>query len=172
LFLALYSLVVSFDSVVVYVCVERTCAGRIVTVETLAVPLVKDRLQLTVTRWSESVNVDSSYAFVLRVFTDREASTRVYGSDNFVVGTCNRKTYAAPLIHSFIHSFIHSDTRYIYSASSSPLLFRGAFDYASEGLAQGPYVAARVRFEPATLRMQGAHSLGGREKILRTKVYQ
>jgi len=26
---------------------------------------------------------------------------------------------------------------------------------ASEGLAQGPYVAARVGFEPATLRTQG-----------------
>ena len=29
----------------------------------------------------------------------------------------------------------------------------------SEGLAQGPYVAARVRFEPATLRMQGTEPL-------------
>lgn len=64
----------------------RQLKGRIVTVETVAVPIVKDRLQLTVTRWSESVDVDSSYAFVLRVFTDREAPTRLYGSDNFVVG--------------------------------------------------------------------------------------
>jgi len=62
------------------------------------------------------------------------------------------------------HSFIHSG--YFYSASSSPLLFRGTPHYStdtvlesthqalqetvSEGLAQGPYVAARVRFEPAT----------------------
>ena len=68
--------------------------------------------------------------------------------------------------HSF---YIHSG--YFYSASSSPLLLRGAPDYSidtlleltrealqatvSEGLAQGPYVAARVRFKPATLRTQG-----------------
>ena len=29
---------------------------------------------------------------------------------------------------------------------------------ASEGLAQGPYVAARVGFEPTTLRTKGAES--------------
>jgi len=63
---------------------------------------------------------------------------------------------------------------YFYSASSSLLLllFGGAPDYsidtvlefhaeapraiASEGLAQGPYAAAGVGFEPATLGSQGA----------------
>src|SRR6218665_2197964 len=67
----------------------------------------------------------------------------------------------------FIHSFIYS--RYFYSASSSPLILRGASDYsvdtasefhaealmqatASEGLAQGPKMAARVRFETTTLK--------------------
>src|SRR6218665_1626495 len=78
------------------------------------------------------------------------------------------------LIHSFIHSFIHSlmCCGYFYSASSSPLLLRGIPDYSndtvseltrrsaagkttSEGLAQVPYVAARVGFEPATFRTQG-----------------
>ena len=73
-----------------------------------------------------------------------------------------------------INSFIHSD--YFCCASSSPLLVRGAGwmdgcvdgwmngQYvsefhseapqatASEGLVQGPYVAARAGFEPATLR--------------------
>src|SRR6218665_1561109 len=61
---------------------------------------------------------------------------------------------------------------YFYSASSSPLLLRGIPDYSidtvseltrrsaagkttSEGLAQVPYVAARVGFEPATFRTQG-----------------
>jgi len=60
----------------------------------------------------------------------------------------------------FIHSFIHSG--YFYSASSS--LLRGvpgccirvshwsATGNKSEGLAQGPYVVARVGFEPVTLR--------------------
>ena len=67
-----------------------------------------------------------------------------------------------------IHSFIHSG--YFYSASSSPLLLRGAPNYsidtvsefhaeapqatASEGLAQGAYVAARTGFELATLRIK------------------
>ena len=71
-----------------------------------------------------------------------------------------------------VHSFIHSG--YFYSASSSPLLSRGAADTtrlmcrslhaeaqqatASEGLAnaKGPYVATTVEFEPSTTRTQGA----------------
>ena len=66
---------------------------------------------------------------------------------------------------------IHSG--YLYSTSSSPLLLRGAPDTAytvsefhakapqataSEGLAQGPYVAARAGFELTTLRMKGDKS--------------
>ena len=63
---------------------------------------------------------------------------------------------------------------YFYSASSSPLLLRGAPDHntntvsdfapeapqatASEGLAKGPYVAVRAGFEPATLRTKFAES--------------
>src|SRR6218665_1303514 len=72
---------------------------------------------------------------------------------------------------SFGHSFIHS--RYFHSTSSSPLLLRDAPDYSidtvskltpqakellattSEGLAQGPYIAARVGFEPVTFWTQG-----------------
>ena len=69
-------------------------------------------------------------------------------------------------------SFIHSG--YFYSASSSPLLLRGAPSTArilcrefhakapqataSEGLAQGPYVAARAGFEPTTLQTKGDES--------------
>ena len=73
---------------------------------------------------------------------------------------------------SFIHSFIQFILdRYFYNTSSSPLLLRGAPDYSidnlselarisvqtteSEGLAQGPYLAARVGFEPGTLLTQG-----------------
>jgi len=68
-----------------------------------------------------------------------------------------------------IHSFIHSG--YFYSASSS---LRVASDTArilcqsftpkhhgqtvSEGLALGPYVAARAGLEPATLRTKGVES--------------
>src|SRR6218665_3189739 len=66
-----------------------------------------------------------------------------------------------------------SHSCYFYSASSSPLLLRGAADTArilaefhaeapqatvSEGLAQGLYVAARAGFEPTTLLMKGDES--------------
>src|SRR6218665_2472852 len=69
--------------------------------------------------------------------------------------------------HLFVHSFIYSG--HFYSASSSPLLLRGAPDYstdtvsefhaeghrqtAGKGLAQGPSVAARAGVEPTTLRL-------------------
>ena len=72
-------------------------------------------------------------------------------------------------------SFIHSG--YFYSASSTPLLLRGAPKTArilcrsfmqfhaeapqataSEGFAQGPYMVARARFEPTTPQMKGAES--------------
>jgi len=63
-----------------------------------------------------------------------------------------------------------------YSASSSPLLIRGAPDYstdtvsigvscrsaqatAGKGLAQGPYVAVRARVEPTTLQLKVIDSM-------------
>ena len=65
-----------------------------------------------------------------------------------------------------IHSFIHLD--HFYSASSSSLLLRGAPDTARilcinftpkrQGLAQGPYMAARTGVEPMTLRAKGVDS--------------
>jgi len=68
------------------------------------------------------------------------------------------------------HSFSYSG--YLNSASSSPLLLRGAPDYiidtvseltheqatVSEGLAQSPYVAPRMGLEPATFWTQGTES--------------
>src|SRR6218665_3509577 len=71
-------------------------------------------------------------------------------------------------MYAWMCVFIHSG--YFYSASSSPLLLRGAPDYstntvsefhaeapqatAGKGLAQGPYVAARAGVEPTTLRLK------------------
>jgi len=63
-------------------------------------------------------------------------------------------------INSFIHSF------YFYSTSSSPLLLKGTPDTARipcrsftpkhhRQLAQGPCVAARAGFKPATLWTKG-----------------
>ena len=73
------------------------------------------------------------------------------------------------LYSAYIHVCIHSG--YFYITSSSPLLLRGAPGTAlilchaeapqatvSEGLAQGPYMAARARVEPATLRTKGVDS--------------
>ena len=67
--------------------------------------------------------------------------------------------YATTLVAEL--SSIHSG--YFYSASSNPLLYRGAPNRAqqataSEGLAQSPFVAARAPFEPVTLRTKGDES--------------
>ena len=72
-------------------------------------------------------------------------------------------------------SFMHSE--YFYNAFSRPLLLRGTPNWSnwycvevnmpisealqatvSEGLAQGPYVAAGVEFKPVTLRTKGTES--------------
>ena len=70
-----------------------------------------------------------------------------------------------------IYLFIHSG--FFYSASSGPLLVRGAPDTArilsefhaeapqataSEGLAQGPYVVAREGFEIMTVKNSAMHT--------------
>ena len=74
---------------------------------------------------------------------------------------------------AFINSFIQAISNF-YSASSSPLLLRGAPDYStntvpevhaeapqatvSEGLAQGPHVVATAGVKPMTLRTKGVES--------------
>ena len=79
---------------------------------------------------------------------------------------------------SEIHSF-----RLFYSTPSSPLLLRGASDdstdtvlefhaeapqaTATEGLAQGPYVATRAGLEPASLRTKGEESTNERPRPTR-----
>ena len=73
-----------------------------------------------------------------------------------------------------MYIFIHSE--HFYSASSSPLLYSKALPTTailtlcrslhaeelqatvSEGLAQGPYVAARAGFEPTTLQSKAMNS--------------
>ena len=77
-------------------------------------------------------------------------------------------TFGPYHLHLFTHSFR------LFSPSSSPLLFRGAPRHSTdavsefqaeapqataiEGVIQGPYVAARAGFEPATLRTKGDES--------------
>src|SRR6218665_581244 len=87
-----------------------------------------------------------------------------------MAGTSTQLTVHTCCSNMYIQSFVLSG--YYYNASSSPLLLRGAPDCsidtvselirealqatASEGLAKSPYVAARVGFEPSTLRTKDA----------------
>ena len=72
-------------------------------------------------------------------------------------------------IHSFIHSgYFYSASQFLYYSEALPtqhaycvgVSHRSATPQAtaSEGLAQGLYVAARAGFEPATLRTKGVES--------------
>src|SRR6218665_663251 len=75
----------------------------------------------------------------------------------------------------FIHSFIHSGYFYsrLFTTSTPQSSSRHSMDTVpefhakapqatvSEGLAQGPYVAARVGVEPMTLWTKGVDGLGG-----------
>ena len=48
----------------------RVCIGRLLTVETVSMPVAKsNHVTSHVTRWHDNVDVDSAYAFTLRVFT-------------------------------------------------------------------------------------------------------
>src|SRR6218665_3629843 len=62
-------------------------------------------------------------------------------------------------VHLFIHSLIHS---VIQTISIAPLQIRFYSEApqatVSYGLAQGPYVAVRVGFEPTTLQSKGSDS--------------
>src|SRR6218665_1072703 len=88
---------------------------------------------------------------------------------NPVVRVLCKKLTVKCLVFRDRPEIIHSG--YFNSTSSSPLLLRGATDSArilfhavatqanaSEGLAQGPYVVARDRFEPVTLWTKGVKS--------------
>jgi len=74
-------------------------------------------------------------------------------------------------VHAYIPTYVFIHSGHFYSAPSSPPLLRAAPDYsmdysmsefhaeasqatASEGLAQGLYVAARTGVEPTTLRLK------------------
>ena len=68
--------------------------------------------------------------------------------------------------HSFIHSISIAPLQVHYYTQTLPTQHLSEFQFyakvpqatASEGLAQGPYVAARAGFEPATLRTKGDES--------------
>ena len=60
---------------------------------------------------------------------------------------------------SFVHSIIHSFIHLFYFHYHSEFHAKAPQATVSEGLAQGPYVAARVGVEPMTLRTKGADSI-------------
>ena len=51
-------------------------AGKIVTIETVSVPIINGNVDATGTRWIESANDDAPYAFILRLFTVQDTSAK------------------------------------------------------------------------------------------------
>ena len=50
--------------------------GKIVTIETVSVPIINGNVDATGTRWIESANDDAPYAFILRLYTVQDSSTK------------------------------------------------------------------------------------------------
>ena len=72
----------------------RFVAGRLLTVETISVPAMSDGHVIPgLTRWTEMVDVDRSYAFVLRLFYDSKdlSAGRLYGANRLTVGLYYRQ---------------------------------------------------------------------------------
>ena len=54
----------------------RLPAGRIVTVETMSVPVINQRIDTVRTNWSESSNKDYDHVFIIRVFYTQDECAR------------------------------------------------------------------------------------------------
>ena len=78
----------------------RGRAGQILTVETLSVPNLHSRLDGRVTRWSESVDDDTPYAFAIRVFHSRclDVASRHF-NEHALIGQFSK--YFNPLLCSY-----------------------------------------------------------------------
>ena len=50
--------------------------GKIVTIETVSVPIINGNVDATGTRWIESANDDAPYAFILRLYTVQDSSDK------------------------------------------------------------------------------------------------
>ena len=50
--------------------------GKIVTIETVSVPIINGNVDATGTRWIESANDDAPYAFILRLYTVQDSSAK------------------------------------------------------------------------------------------------
>ncbi|ESO11548.1 hypothetical protein HELRODRAFT_166549 [Helobdella robusta] len=64
---------------------HKHIAGKILSIETLNVPVSKSKVRNHVTVWTEDVELDTPYAFILRVFFNRE-SVRQLGKINLTLG--------------------------------------------------------------------------------------
>jgi len=112
--------------------------------------------------WGSLIHMPIAITFRLVHLSSRRLNSVV--DTNMHVCTCILTVLYMNISFSF-----HS--RCFYSASSSPLLLRGTPDYSIDTvveltrwsatgnyewrLAQGPFMAARVGFEPATFQTQG-----------------
>ena len=50
--------------------------GKIVTIETVSVPIINGNVDATGTRWIDSANDDAPYAFILRLYTVQDSSAK------------------------------------------------------------------------------------------------
>ena len=72
-----------------YFTCDRSFTGRLLTVETINVPAMHDGHVIpSLCRWTEMVDADRSYAFVLRVFYDSKDTSagRLYGASRLTIG--------------------------------------------------------------------------------------
>jgi len=69
--------------------ISNTCClvtGHVINVETTSTPILNGYVDSGVTRWTECTADDTVYAFTLRVFYNKEANGRIYGSDKNHIG--------------------------------------------------------------------------------------
>ena len=50
--------------------------GKIVTIETVSVPIINGNVDATGTRWVENANDDAPYAFMLRLYTVQDIAAK------------------------------------------------------------------------------------------------
>jgi len=79
--------------IIIIACLD---AGDIVSVETVVVPQVKGRARPDWTAWSESVDVDSSHAFALRVFYSKSVVAIAARPESRRTSVSNTTSSAAP----------------------------------------------------------------------------
>jgi len=78
-------------------------AGQVLTVETIGVRITtssdgKKLIDSERTRWTDSASDDCPYAFVLRIFYNKEINGRIYGSERTQIGIVRFSVYYVVLV--------------------------------------------------------------------------